>query len=386
PPHCAREVIRQARSILLLLLTLAATGAQTAHSQSEAEREPLSSLWRRKLNGVVAAVVSARGNRTLAVDAEGRLTCIGNQGETIWERAIPGVDRVATSRDGKFCAVYAARRPFLRDVSLLDDRGRTVCTVANSEPVSTAVISPDGHLAAVAAGHTVTLCSRTAKEVRERRIELQGTITQLQFGPGDSVYVAAQAPDYVALVKSTGKVLWRRNSEPGAAFAISASEDGRVLAIGSQRPDDLVALSLVSVGNQRLWSTPRPGRSPRVRIAADGSAVLLAYEHKVEHRMESRFEQRLAYFGTSNNESWTKGGAFNAPLCIALDRTGDWVVVLDLQRALDLPRFRLYGERGERRWMYTCDAPVLIASGSTEGRHIAVYRADGMLEMLHVAE
>jgi len=373
-------------AFLLLLLTLTVTGAHTARSQSESEREPLSSLWRRKLGGVVATVVSGLGERTLAVDAEGRLTCIGETGETIWERAIPGVDRVVTSRDGRFCAAYAARRPFQREVSLLDDRGRTVCTVENSEPVSTAVISPDGHLAAVAAGHTVTLCSRNGGEVRERRIPLQGKITQLQFGPGDSVYVAAQDPDYVALVKSTGKVLWRRSAAPGAGFAISASEDGRVLAIGSQRPDDLVALSLVSVGNERLWSAPRPGRSPRVRIAADGSAALLAYEHKVEHRSESRFEQRLAYFGNSNNESWTKGGAFNAPLCIALDRTGDWVVVLDLQRALDLPRFRLYGERGERRWMYTCDAPVLIASGSSDGRNIAVYRADGVLEMLHVAQ
>lgn len=373
-------------TLLLLLLTLGATGAHTAWSQSLTEREPLSSLWRRKLGGVVAAVVSAQGERTLVVDAEGRLTCIGATGDTIWERAIPGMDRVATSRDGRFCAVYAARRPFLRDVSLLDDRGRTLSTVENSEPVSTAVISPDGHLAAIAAGHTVTLCSRTANEVRERRVDLQGKITQLQFGPGDSVYVAAQSPDYVALVKSTGKVLWRRNSAAGASFAISASEDGRVLAIGSQRPDDLVSLSLVNMGNERLWSAPRPGRSPRVRIAADGSAALLAYEHKVAHRLESRFEQRLAYFGASNNESWTKGGAFNAPLCIALDRTGDWVVVLDLQRALDLPRFRLYGERGERRWMYTCAAPVLIASGSSQGRHIAVYRADGVLEMLHVSE
>lgn len=365
---------------------LLATGAHIVRSQPEAEREPLSSVWKRRLAGLVATVVSARGERTLVVDADGRLTCIASNGETIWERALPGVDRVVISRSGEFCAAYAARRPFQREVSLLDDRGRTLGVVQNSEPVSTAVISPDGHLAAVAAGHTVTLCSRGAGEVRQRRMELQGKITQLQFGPGDSVYVAAQQPDYVALVKSTGKVLWRRSAAPGANFAISASEDGRVLAIGSQRPDDIVALSLVNVANERLWSAPRPGRSPRVRLAADGSAALLAYEHKVEHHLESRFEQRLAYFGTSNNESWTKGGAFNAPLEVALDRGGDWVVVLDLQRARDLPRFRLYGERGERRWMYTCEAPVLIAAGSSEGRHIAVYRADGVLEMLQVKE
>ncbi|MCC2671682.1 MAG: hypothetical protein K0Q72_4153, partial [Armatimonadetes bacterium] len=255
----------------------------------------------------------------------------------------------------------------------------------NTAPVETVVMSPDGHLVAVAAGKTVTLCRKVGAAIRSRAIAIEGTPTQVQFGPGDSVYVATRNPDQVALVKSTGKVVWRRTAKPGAEFAIAADELGRLLAVGSQRADGTVAVSLFNSANRRLWSAPRPGRSPRVRLAADGSAVLLAYEHKVEHLAESRFEQRLAYFGSTNAASWTKGGVFNAPLCVAMDRGGDWVVVLDAQRAVELPRFRLYGERGERRWLYTCDAPVLIAAGSSGGRHIAVYRGDGMLEMLHVA-
>jgi hypothetical protein len=239
---------------------------------------------------------------------------------------------------------------------------------------------------AVAAGSTVTLCRQAGDTVRQRSIKVAGEPTQIQFGPGDSVYVATRRPDQVALVKSTGKVLWRRTAKPGAAFAIAANENGQLLAVASERPDGTVGISLINAANRRLWSSSRPGRSPRVRLASDGSALLLAYEHKVEHQSESRFEQRLAYFDTSNAEAWTRGGSYNAPLCVSVDRSGDWVVVLDAQRAIGPSRFRLFGERGERRWLYTCDAPVLIASGSPDGRHIAVYRGDGFLEMLLVAE
>lgn len=371
--------------LLALLLAAAPASVRDAHSQPPPEREPLSSLWERALPNVVEVVVSTDGRRTLIADASGRVSCFDEAGEGLWEGALPGVNRLATSRDGGLTIAYAARRPRHRQVHLLDAKGVRFHSLESPGPIESAIVSPNGHLVAAAAGKTVTLCSRTGAVVRKQRIDLEGTVTQIQFGPSDSVYVAARNPDYVALVKSTGKVLWKRRSVPGAGFAIAASEDGKLLGIGSQRPGGQVAVSLVTARNERLWSAPRPGRSPRVRIALDGSAVLLAYEHKVEHRMESRFERRLAYFGTPLSESWTKGGAFNAPLCVAIDKAGDWVVVLDNQPANERPRFRLYGERGERRWLFTCEAPVLIAASSPAGQHLAVYRADGVLEMIRVA-
>lgn len=366
---------------LLLVFSLASAPAQ---SPPDTGREPLSSLWRRPTTDVAGVFVSPDGRRTVTVNRLGGLACFDDLGEPAWSRQLTGVDRVSMSRGGSLTVAYAVRRPLHRGVHFLDEAGRPIFTLENEAPVQSVAVAPDGRLVAVAAGKIMTLCSRAGGAVNKRSITLEGEITHVQLGPADTVYVAARNPDYVALVKSTGKVLWKRSSVQGAGFAIAASEDGKVLGIGSQRPDDVVAVSLVSAKNERLWSAPRPGRSPRVRVSLDGSAVLLAYEHKVEHRLQSRFERRLAYFGGTNNASWTKGGAFNAPLCVAIDKAGDRVVVLDIQRSTEKPRFRLYGERGERRWLYTCEAPVLIATGSTEGRHIAVYRGDGVLEMIEV--
>lgn len=372
------------RAGIVLALLSALLTAAGASSQPAPPREPLSSLWRRAVPGVVEVAVSTDGSRTFTADGQGRLSCFDAAGEPLWTVPLPGINRIATSRQGTLTAAYGARRPLYRKVHLLDAAGKVVHVLENDAPIESAIVSPGGHLVAVAAGRTLTLCSRTGTEVRQKRIPLEGTVRQIQFGPGDSVYVAAQEPDYVALVKSTGKVLWKRQSTAGAAFAIAASEDGKLLGIGSQRADGTVAVSVVDAKNERLWSAPRPGRAPRVRISLDGSAVLLAYEHKVEHGNESRFERRLAYFGTPLQQSWTKGGHFSAPLCVAIHEAGDWVVVLDNQSSHQLPRFRLYGERGERRWLYTSEAPVLIAAGAPAGKHFAVYRADGILEMIQV--
>jgi len=368
-------------SALLLVFSLAAV---TAQAPAQVESDPLSSLWRRPVPGVVSVFVSPDGARAFTVTGVGEVTCFDGLGTPVWTRQLPGVDRIAASRGGRLVAAYAMRRPIHRQVHFLDVHGEPFFTVENTGPVQSVAVAADGKLVAISAGKSITLCSRDGDTVNQRKIDLEGEITNVQLGPADTIYVAARNPDYVALVKSTGKVLWKRSSATGAGFAIAASEDGKVLGIGSQRPDDVVAVTLVNSRNERLWSAPRPGRAPRVRVAMDGSAVLLAYEHKVKHRLDSRFERRLAYFGRTSTESWTKGGAFNAPLCVAMDRAGDWVVVLDVQRSSEGPRFRLYGERGERRWLHTFEAPVLIAAGSAEGRHVAVYRADGVLELIAV--
>src|SRR6185369_1642253 len=114
---------------------------------------------------------------------------------------------------------------------------------------------------------------------------------------------------------------------------------------------------------------------PRIRLSADGIAATLAYQGVVVHGEEARSEPRLAYLTAAPGASWFKGGAFNAPLDVAIARDGAWVVTLDTQQN-PLPRFRLYGRGGDRRYAYPSPAEVLIAAGSLEGRNIAVYRKD----------
>jgi hypothetical protein len=197
------------------------------------------------------------------------------------------------------------------------------------------------------------------------------------------VYVACVRPNQVALLTGSGKVQWKRQERQVTVGSISASEDGRLLAIGSEQPGDVVDVTVVNSRNQSQWTAQRPGRGPRVRLCAAGTAAMLTYEHRVQHQNDTRFERRLAYFTLSDAGSWTRGGAYSAPLYLAVDRNGAWVVALETQDTA-LPYLRLYGSGGERRWKYDCAAPVVIAVSSLEGRSIAAYRQDGMLELVRV--
>jgi hypothetical protein len=125
-----------------------------------------------------------------------------------------------------------------------------------------------------------------------------------------------------------------------------------------------------------------------VRLTAGGSAVLMTYEHRVEHGEQSRYERRLAYFTNKGEGEWTKGGAFTAPLYVGAAPGGDWIVALEpeerLARGVGLPRFRLFSRSGGRLWIYPCSTPVLIVTASRDGRRIAAYRSDGVVEALQV--
>jgi hypothetical protein len=364
-------------------------------SQPEGAAVPLDMIWSRPVPNLMALAVSPEGDRALAVDQDHVVRSFDERGTPRWERPVPGADTVALGRRGSLCMAYASRHPLFREVYFFDDAGQRVGVLRCPDMVSTAAVAPDGRFAAVACGKTVFFCSRKPNGFKFRPVSLPGQARQLQFGPGDTVYASCQDPQCVELVKSTGKVLWRRKNFSVTSCSISASEDGKWLALGSQRPRHWVEVALVNFRNERQWAAARPGRAPRVRLSAAGNAVMLAYEHKVEHEAESRFERRLAYLvggeapGTVL-EAWTKGGAYTAPLSLSLERQGEWAVALDTQQdgpwGNRLPSFRLYGRSGERRWIYNSPTGILLAVSSCEGRHIAAYRSDGVIELLRVLE
>jgi hypothetical protein len=250
--------------------------------------------------------------------------------------------------------------------------------------VQTAVLSGDGELAAVASGKSIALCHPVGDAVRRREISLAVEPRDIQFGPGDSVYVVGQQPESVFLVKSTGRVLWDRAGSTGTNFSIWASEDGGRLAVGSQKTSDTLEVSLIDAHDNRRWTVGLPGRAPKVRLSADGTAVMLVYEHRLEHQAVRRYERRLAYIAGKLEGAWPKGGPFTAPLAVALASHGEWTVALDTQSQIEPPCFRLYARDGKRLWKYTPPASVMLATSSLDGRSIAAYRVDGVLELIRV--
>jgi len=357
-------------------------------SQPEGTAEPLGMAWSRPMRGTIALAVSPRGERVLAADGQGLVRCYDQRGSVLWERRIPETDSLSVSRDGSLCLAYAARQPLARTVTILDGNGSVLAALPMREPIEMAAVAPDGQRAAVAAGRSLLFCSRRRDGLHFREARVTASPRQVQFGPGDTLYLASEQPASVCLVKSSGKVLWRRPAVSATPPSISASADGRFVAIGTEEEGDNVQVALLDWQQQTQWSRSRPGRAPQVRLCASGTAVVLSYEHRVAHNAQNRFEQRLAYLaGTPEGaveEPWTKGGAYTAPLYLSVGRQGDWVVALDMQQP-GPPSFRLYGRGGERRWFYTSPTNVLIATASTEGRHIATYRTDGAVEMVRVA-
>lgn len=345
--------------------------------------EPLGSAWSRALSGVEGLALSPEGERVVTVG--GGVRSLSRDGRVLWELDLEGVDSAVVARRGQLTVAYTRRRPLYRKVYFLGPEGRRLGILEPTEPIEAAAVSPDGRYAALAAGRSVIFCTLTGKGIQHRVLPLAGHPEQVEMGPDDSVYVACRSRPYVALVKSSGKELWRREQPDGEAYAISASADGRSVAVSTQLPRDTIRTALLTSRNAARWTDVRPGRRPRPRLSASGTAVALSYELRVESPRGVRFERRLTYLAHGAAGAWPKGGPFSAPLHVALAEDGDWLVALDTQRRNPRPSFRLFGRGGERRWLFVSRSPILIARSSQDGRSVATYRVDGYLELLRVA-
>lgn len=365
-----------AASLMLFLVSI-------VRSQPGA-REPLGPEWRRPVRQAIALAVSPEGKRVVVVSLAGEVTSYDSAGNPVWIQRFPGVDRAAIGRMGLFTAVYSARRPLARKAYFLDPLGRLLHTTETRDPIETVTLAPDGAMAAVASGRKIVFVALDRSGAREREIALDAEPRQMQFGPEDTLYVACRSPDQVVRVRNTGRVLWK--TDPGPTdYSISSTEAGSEVAIACRQSADEIAISVVSATQKLLWRTLLPGRAPHIRLSAGGFAAVATYDHRLEHSARRRFERRLAYLGGPDQRGWFKGGAYTAPLSVSLDRAGDWVVALDTRQQRATPDFRLYGRNGERRWLYSAPANIVLAGSSVDGRSIAAYRADGVLELIRVS-
>lgn len=373
----------------LLFRPSAPTGpAPTAPASGTGEsHSPLEELWSRPVPRLVALAVSPDGSHVVAVDLYGNLRCWDQQGLLCWEWQAPGADGVAVSRGGRITLAWRTRQPLRREVEVLDGAGRPLGSVVPADPVEGAAVSPDGRYAAVLAGSEVLFAGTGPGLVNPRRIPIEGTPSQVQFGPGDTLYVAAREPDRVLRVKSDGRVLWRRDGPGLARFAVSASADGELLAVAAESGEDSIQLNVVDSRNQGKWSDLRPGRAPQVRLCETGSAALLWYQHRAEHGRETRLEHRLAYVSPGQAGYWTKGGSFTAPLFVAVAPDGRWVVALDTPssgRRLADHRLRLYSRAGLRRWVHPCPGGLQMVASSRSGGRLAIWDSTQRLALLRV--
>jgi outer membrane protein assembly factor BamB len=350
--------------------------------------EPLHSAWEVTARRVIHLAISPDGTRVATLDLDGRVRCYNERGHLLWNAHAPDAERLALADGGRLVAAYAIDQPLATTVHLFGPTGEPEPDLESDVAVSLIQMTRDGAQVVVASGDRIRWFRRARSGWRTFDLPGGGPVRQLQFAPGNTLYVAARG-DGIRRVRSDGRVLWRLTGEGGRAATISTAVDGQLLASASpvDGPTEAIALQLHDAGGRLIWETTVPGRTPRVRLAAGGSALLLAYEQPQVHQLATRYERRLAYLPVASGGAvrWTKGGALTDPLFAAAGADGRFVVSLDYERRAATANLRLLDERGNRRWVYPCPALVRILASSADGTDLAAYRADGVLQLLEVA-
>jgi hypothetical protein len=346
--------------------------------------EPIAMRWSRPFPRLCELAVSGDGQRIAALSLDGILAYFDLEGHPLWERPSVAGDALTVSRSGDLLVAWSRSGRADSRLLFFDGVGRCFAAPRLARPPTCIALSGVGKLVAVGADDAVSLFRVGPKGLVTRQIQAAGRIRRVLAGFGDTFLVITEPPCRVALIKSRGTELWHRELPEETHCSAVLSTDGKQLALAYEKSVDRIDIELRSWKNEELWKTSRPGRSASVRMNAAGGFVLLAYDHLVEHQQQTRYERRLAYLGEGGVGGWTKGGALTAPLPVALDSRGEWLVALDNERSRSGSRFRLYDKDGNRQWIYTAPAGVHLAVASANGRTIAVYQADGTLSVLRV--
>ncbi len=357
---------------------------QSARSQAPATT-PIAQAWLRPAVGVVEIAVAPDGSRVAILDREGGVRCFDSQGMLLWERSLPGAERLLCGPRGRLVLAYSPGRPLETRVRFLDAEGRFFQAIDTGAVIQDVCIGADGNRVLIGAGRQVWFCAMTTAGIRSRRVTTPAQVHQVEPGPGESAYVVTQSPLGLLMLRSSGRTMWRQENPQARQYAISATDAGDALAVATELRNDVVYLDIFDPAGFKRSLDQRPGRLPRIRLSAGGRALVMAYEHAMGDADRGLFGRRLLYTRPDDPRGgWTKGGAFSAPYFVALDTAGEWIVALDVQAPREPPRLRLYGRAGEKRYILPVGAEISIAVASRDGHTVALYRTDGMLQVFRV--
>ncbi|MBI3911765.1 MAG: hypothetical protein HY320_12650 [Armatimonadetes bacterium] len=346
---------------------------------------PLVSRWTRSFTNVISLSLAPDGSRLAVLSAYGTITCLDRAGQLAWQQDAPEATRVLAGPGGRLVVAYAPRRPLASSVWLFDEDGRRLAEIAAPDVVQSLALAGDGRQVAIGLRNAVLVCQRWGDHFDTLRVPVRGAVAQVHFGPERTLYVLTRQSDSLRRCKLSGKTLWKLDFASESEPAMACTPDGRLLVIASRVEGNGLLIRTLLPSGKVAWETRTPGRDPVLRLATDGSALLVAYEHCLAHEEYTYFERRLGYFSLGEERiAWVKGGPYTVALPAALGADGAWVVTLDVKRALRPPQFRLLGRHGERRWIYASAAPVLIATSSLDGRFVAACRSDGVIELIEV--
>ena len=371
-------------------MALAVTSASlVGRGQARPPAHPLVLRWARPIPRVVGLALSPEGTRLAAITEDRDVILLDQNGETDGRERVAGATHAVVAPRGRLVAVYAARRPLYAAVVLLDRLGRRLGEIDTAASVHAVAVADDGRQVAIGVPEALLVASRQRGGWVTRRHRVHGMVTQVAFGPEGSLLVLTRRPEAIARLDAHGKLLWSLPLPPGSRATMVVPPGGETLFVAHEPPTDPsgeIVVRALSASGGALWEEVLPGRGATLRVADDAAALLIAYEHRLEHEARIVYEPRLRYVSLgSSRVFWEKGGGYTSALPATVGAGGAWVATLDASRSLRPPQIRLFGTRGERRWTYRCVAPVAIATSSRDGRTLAIYRTDSVIERIEVA-
>lgn len=382
--------------------SLAGSGPAPGGTSAGPELEPVQLLWERPMAGVIALALAPEGSTVAALSAPGssasepvsgpslaaqdalgvRLRVYGRDSLLRWERWVEECSHVVVGRGGELIVTYEPRSALFRTLHFWSGTGRPEGAWRFEEALASIAID-DGNrrVAAGALDGEVSLLHRERSGWRRGSVwRVDPPVHYVAFGPGESLWVLAGLPPTLARCSADGRPLWQARvwDRPARNLGFSTSGDGQRAAVaGEVEGAGGAQVQLWSAEGQRRWQVTLKGRAPHVRLTESG--LVVGYERVLPRRDRGRLhtERVIGAYDAGGVERWRKGGAFFAPLLIAVEARGDWVLSLG-----DESKFWLLGRDGETRWRSVRHPPVQVAVGSRNGRSAAAYRVDGRLMLL----
>lgn len=398
----------------------AALGTAAAQTGEPPPSGPLAPVWEERAPHAAAVAVAPDGSWVAVMDRQGVIRCFDAAGRLGWTASAPGADRLALAAGSPgrhpIAAAYALRRPLASAIALFGPGGRPLPSLTVDGPVTALALAADGTQLVAANEARVHWFRWKRGVVHEGRFEAPAPVRQLHFAPGNTLYLVSEGPEGFSRVRADGSLVWQMR-EAGARERLTATAlGGQLMACASAfpAPEESIRLQVRAAGGTLRWETRLPGRMPRPRLVANGTALLLAYEQPLLHRNRARYERRLAYFdlaspGTTGtgamgnttagadspsplpappapNAAWTTGGAYTgASLFVAAAADGGHVVSLEIDRRAGTTDLRLLNRAGRKLAVYAPGAPLSLAAASEDGSRIAACCLDDTLRVLAVA-
>lgn len=351
----------------------------------EGSAPSLGVLWTAPVERVSYLTATPDGSFVGVVHPGGEIVCRGPSGSVRWRAVIPGSDALTLSPDGAYALVFTRLDPTARNVIILDSEGNTHWKLVVSGGVWSAdACSTDaGARFVVGTGDRhVYVIDVGEKRKRYRRWRAPGAVVSLNIDPtGERVIYGSWQKSAVGRQAVDGKRLWVQDRTSSHLQFVEALHSGDRILVRS-RPNAAVSdgeLAMLDSSGTVIWSESEdPKLSLSVVCSPDGSYICTGYSREITHEGKSVREDHAVLRDAYGARLWDKGSLFFDPTPLMVTSDG-YVVVCAGEKAL----FTI-SPGGDLQPAIRLPAAVKQALPTRDESRLVLECADGRLRMLAV--